>query len=95
MHLLQHCERGIGEWHAVFLPRLHASGRDGPQLRVHIDLVPGRAQRLAGAGGGKDEKFEGAGGNAVLLSQRGEEGTDPDIRHRRVVLDLPYLALGR
>ena len=41
----------------------------------HIDFVPGRAQRLAGAGGGKDEKFEGAGGDAVLLSQRGQEGT--------------------
>jgi hypothetical protein len=49
-------------------------------FRHHIDFVPGRAQRLAGAGGGKDEKFEDAGGNAVLLSQRGEEGTDPGIR---------------
>jgi hypothetical protein len=60
VHLLQHRERGIGEWHATFLPRLHATGRDGPQLRPHIDFVPGGTQRLAGAGGGKDEKFEGA-----------------------------------
>jgi hypothetical protein len=27
-----------------------------------------------------DAEFEGAGGNAVLLSQRGQEGTDPGIR---------------
>jgi hypothetical protein len=29
MHLLQQRERGIGEWHAVFLPRLHATCREG------------------------------------------------------------------
>src|SRR5262249_47759705 len=62
IHLLQQRERGVGERHAVFLSCLHATGRDGPQLRPHIDFIPGRVQRLAGAGGGKDEKFERAGG---------------------------------
>jgi hypothetical protein len=67
-----------------------------PRLRGCYRGVRARASAttLAGAGGVKDEKFEGASGNAVLLSQRGQEGTNPDIRQRRVVLDLPYLGLG-
>ena len=39
-----------------------------------------RAERLAGARGGQDEEFERAGANAVLLSQRSQEGADAGIR---------------
>ena len=43
-------------------------------LVVEIDLVPVRADHLAGAGGGKDREFQRPCGHAFALSQLRHEG---------------------
>jgi hypothetical protein len=38
---------------------LHTPGRDGPDGRLEVDLVPGRAQNFAGARRRQDRELDG------------------------------------
>ena len=80
LHLLQDSERPRGQWHAVFAVRLHAFGRHRPGLVEQVDFVPPCADHFAGARGRKDQKFQRAGRNALLLPQA--RPGRPVVRHR-------------
>lgn len=69
--LLDDGERRCGQWNAVLLTSLHATGRYRPDLV--FDLFRSRADHLAGARRSENQIFERPCRNAVLGAQRGHE----------------------
>ena len=51
-------QRAITQWNAMLDAGLHSARRNAPLAGVHVDLIPGRAARLARPRGRQDQKFE-------------------------------------
>src|SRR5260370_16164123 len=73
----------------------HALGRDRPQLRLEVELIPGRSERLAAPHRGQDGKLQCIIGNPGTLTEQRHERRHRGIRQCLVVLDLCDLALTR
>ena len=58
MHRLHDLERALGQRNAMLAAGLHAGGRDGPDGAIKIKFIPARVERLAGARGRENGKFE-------------------------------------
>ena len=81
--------------HPVLLAALHASGRNHPSFVFEIDLVPLRADDLAGACGGEDREFQRPCGHAFALAQLRHEGRQLGVGHGGMVVDLRHLSARR
>ena len=78
----------------MFLAGLHALGRDRPDLVVEVELLPARADHLAGPGGGQDGELQRQGAEAGLLAQLDPEGRDVGVGQRGVMLPLAVPVAG-
>jgi hypothetical protein len=91
----QDSQRPIAQRNAMLLPCLHAPARYRPDLRLDVDLVPARADRLARPRGGQDGEFQRSRDQRAVLAQLGHERRQLRIGQCGVVLDLAHLATRR
>src|SRR5690606_31390831 len=66
---LQELDGGLRQRDAMFLAGFHSLGRYGPQLRLQVDFIPGRAAHLKAPGRREDGELERAGADAFALAQ--------------------------
>src|SRR3546814_18701145 len=65
----------------MFLARLHAGGRDGPDCLFQIDLIPFRADNFHCAGSGEERKFKRKRRNSIRLVPCADKFGDRPVSH--------------
>src|SRR5262249_9183091 len=88
---LQDDQCRLGQGDAMLLARLHAIGRNYPDSRSKVYLIPGRADHLPGSGCDQDQEFQRASRHSLLFAQLSHERADFYIWQGCVVQDLLHL----
>ena len=83
--LPQDRERGLAERDAMLARRLHALGRDGPDLGVKVDLRPSRAENFAGSSRRQDSEFQRQPGHGLALAELGDKAGNVLVAHGRMM----------
>ena len=95
IHLLEDSQRWSGQRHSVFSAGFHPRLRDHPHPFIQVNLVPSRADDLAGSSSGQDEELQRPRRDPFLAAQSLHERADFGVGQCWVVFYLLDLRAGR